>query len=88
MFQETGRAVVLTSVILFFGFSILLFSATPGTNYVGLMIALTLFTALFSDLLLIPWLVRILFRKERLQDQLNEEAAPKNAAETSPLPVH
>jgi hypothetical protein len=88
MFQETGRAVVLTSVILFFGFSILLFSATPGTNYVGIMIAVTLFTALFSDLLLLPWLVRILFRKERQQEQLIAETAGQNAAETSPLPVH
>ncbi|MBI1194108.1 MAG: MMPL family transporter [Bacteroidetes bacterium] len=87
VFQETGKAVILTSVILFFGFAILLFSATPGTNYVGLLIALTLFTALFSDLLLMPWLVRILFKQEIQAEQLKAESAARatqNAVETSP----
>ncbi len=63
-FTETGKAIALTSIVLFTGFAILLTSATPGTNYVGLLISLTLFTALFADLLLIPWLLRLLFRGE------------------------
>jgi predicted RND superfamily exporter protein len=91
VFQETGKAVILTSVILFFGFAILLFSATPGTNYVGLLIAITLFTALFSDLLLIPWSIRILFRKEIREEQLRAESAAleaQSAVETSPGLAH
>ncbi len=91
VFQETGKAVILTSVILFFGFTILLFSATPGTNYVGMLIALTLFTALFSDLLLIPWLIRILFRKELREESAMAELAAleaQSAAGTSPELVH
>ncbi len=60
-FTETGKAIALTSVVLLSGFCILLFSATPGTNYVGLLIAVTLFAALFADLLLIPWLMRLLW---------------------------
>ena len=59
-FTETGKAIALTSIVLFSGFCILLLSATPGTNYVGLLISITLFTALFADLLIIPWLVRTL----------------------------
>ena len=79
-YVETGKAIFLTSVILFFGFCILLFSSTPGTNYVGLMISITLFSALFSDLLLIPWLVRWLLVKEVGQVEI--------AAQTNPVPVH
>ncbi len=57
-FTETGKAITLTSIVLFFGFCILLFSSTPGTVYVGLMIALTLFSALIADLVIIPWMIR------------------------------
>ena len=57
-FLETGKAICLTSIILFFGFLIMLFSVNPPSVTVGLMISITLFTALFSDLLLIPLLLR------------------------------
>ena len=57
-FVETGKAILLTSTILLFGFLILLTSANPGTTYVGLLIALTLGSALVADLTLIPWMIR------------------------------
>ena len=57
-FIETGQAILITTVILFVGFSILLFSKNPATFNAGLLISLTLFTALFADLLIIPVLVR------------------------------
>lgn len=57
-FLETGKAICLTSIILFFGFLIMLFSVNPPSVTVGLMISVTLFTALFSDLLIIPVLIR------------------------------
>lgn len=57
-FMETGKAICLTTVILFFGFLVLLFSIHPPSLNVGLLISLTLFSALFSDLLLMPPLIR------------------------------
>ena len=61
-FLETGKAICLTSIILFFGFLIMLFSINPPSVTVGLMISVTLFTALFSDLLIIPVLIRWLMK--------------------------
>ncbi|MGK0364788.1 MAG: putative RND superfamily exporter protein [Saprospiraceae bacterium] len=63
-FVETGKAIVLTTLILFFGFLIMLFSVHPPSVTVGLLVSLTLFTALIADLMLIPILVRW-FMKEK-----------------------
>lgn len=62
-FLETGKAIILTSVILFFGFLVMLFSEHPPSVVIGLLISLTLLSALFSDLLLIPLLIRWFYRK-------------------------
>lgn len=62
-FLETGKAIVLTSIILFFGFLVMLFSIHPPSVTIGLLISLTLFSALISDLLLIPLLIRWLMPK-------------------------
>ncbi len=59
-FLETGKAICLTSVVLFFGFLVMLFSVNPPSVTVGIMISVTLFTALISDLLIIPVLIRLL----------------------------
>ncbi|WP_116126220.1 efflux RND transporter permease subunit [Lewinella sp. IMCC34183] len=61
-FRETGKAIVLTSVVLFFGFLVMLFSISPPSVTIGLLISLTLASALVSDLLLIPLLLRWLER--------------------------
>lgn len=57
-FMETGKAIIFTSVILFFGFAIMLFSYNPPSVIVGGLISLTLFTAVFADLVLLPVLLR------------------------------
>lgn len=57
-FLETGKAIIITSIILFFGFLILLFSKTQGIVSVGLLVSGTLFTAVLADLMLIPLLAR------------------------------
>ena len=57
-FLETGKAIIITSIILFFGFLILLFSKTPGIVFVGVLVSGTLLTAVISDLLLLPLLIR------------------------------
>jgi uncharacterized protein len=57
---ETGKAMVLTSLTLFGGFFVLLFSANPAANTVGLLISSTLFTALICDLFILPILLRMI----------------------------
>ena len=62
-FKEAGKAIVLTSIVLFFGFLVMLFSIHPPSVTIGLLISLTLASAVFSDLLLIPLMLRWLDRK-------------------------
>lgn len=61
-FRETGKAIVLTSIILFFGFLVMLFSIHPPSVTIGLLISLTLVSALLADLLLLPLLIRWIIR--------------------------
>jgi uncharacterized protein len=63
-FIQTGKAIIITTIILFFGFLILLFSKTPGVQSVGLLVSGTLFTAVIADLTLIPLLSRWLLIKK------------------------
>ena len=62
-FEETGKAICLTTIILFFGFLVMLFSIHPPSVVVGTLISVTLFSALFSDLLFIPILMRALLKE-------------------------
>lgn len=57
-FRETGKAITLTTIILFFGFLVMLFSIHPPSVVIGLLISLTLLSAVVGDLLLIPLLIR------------------------------
>ena len=57
-FKETGKAILFTTIILFFGFLIMLFSSNPPTQTVGWLISVTLFAALLCDVLLLPVLMR------------------------------
>jgi len=64
-FLETGKAICLTTLILFFGFLVLLFSIHPPSVVVGLLISVTLVSALVGDLLLIPILIRWLYPNDK-----------------------
>ncbi|MBL7817327.1 MAG: MMPL family transporter [Saprospiraceae bacterium] len=55
---ETGKPVCITTIILFFGFLVMLFSIHPPSVTVGKLIAVTLITALMSDLFINPILIR------------------------------
>ena len=56
-YLTTGKAIIITSIILVGGFSILCFSDFMGTFYIGLLISLTLLMALVADLVLLPILL-------------------------------
>jgi predicted RND superfamily exporter protein len=64
-FLETGKAICITSIILFFGFMVLLFSIHPPSKSIGILIGITLITALLSDLFIIPLLIRLLIKEKR-----------------------
>lgn len=63
---ETGKAMCMGSIILFFSFLVMLFSIHPPSVAVGLLVSVTLAGALFCDLLLVPVLVRTLGGKNKL----------------------
>jgi len=52
--KETGVSMIYTSVILFFGFGIFVFSDFEGTVALGMLVALTLIVAMFTNLVLLP----------------------------------
>jgi predicted RND superfamily exporter protein len=55
--RETGLSIIYTSVILFFGFIVFIFSDFGGTQALGYLSAMTYFVALFTNLVLLPCLL-------------------------------
>jgi predicted RND superfamily exporter protein len=55
--KETGQSMMYTSVILFFGFGIFTLSSFGGTVSLGLLVAVTLLAAMFSNLIILPSLL-------------------------------
>lgn len=61
--RETGLSIIYTSVILFFGFIVFVFSDFGGTQALGYLSAITYFVALFTNLILLPALLLSLERR-------------------------
>jgi predicted RND superfamily exporter protein len=62
-YEETGKAILFTTIILFFGFLLMLFSSNPPSITVGILISFTLVGALICDLTLLPLLIRKLIKE-------------------------
>ncbi|MFK7970047.1 MAG: RND family transporter [Bacteroidia bacterium] len=58
--HTTGKAIGLTSFVLIAGFGVLMFSSFESTRITGMSISLTLLSAVFADLFLLPVLLGIL----------------------------
>ncbi|MBT5354480.1 MAG: MMPL family transporter, partial [Flavobacteriales bacterium] len=78
--KETGVSMIYTSVVLFFGFFVFVASDFGGTQVLGLLVSITLFFAMLSNLLLLPALLLTLEQlittksfKEPLIDIFDEE---------------
>jgi predicted RND superfamily exporter protein len=69
--RETGLSIIYTSVILFFGFIVFVFSDFGGTQALGYLSAITYFVALFTNLILLPAL--LLSYERRLTTKSFEE---------------
>lgn len=63
-FNVTGKAICLTTMVLFFGFFILTTSTYPPTFIIGFLVSITLASALFTDLLLTPIIIYMLMGKK------------------------
>ncbi len=64
-YLSTGRALILTTLILCSGFLTLMFSEFTGTFVIGLLISITLFIALITDLTLLPALLILFYRRKK-----------------------
>ena len=63
-FLSTGKAIVITSIILLGGFCSLIFSDFMSTFYIGVFVSLTLLFAVITDMMLLP-LVLIFWNKQK-----------------------
>lgn len=64
-FISTGKAIIVTSIILIGGFLTLIMSSFNGTFYTGLLVSMTLLFAVVADLLLIPVLLVYFYRPKK-----------------------
>ena len=64
-FVVTGKAMILTTLVLCSGFLLLLFSTFMGTFNMGLLLSMTLFIALILDLTLLPLLILAFYRPSK-----------------------
>ncbi|ERM83942.1 hypothetical protein P872_01395 [Rhodonellum psychrophilum GCM71 = DSM 17998] len=71
-YLETGKAIILTTLILVSGFSILIFSDFGVTYLAGLLISMALVFALLSDLLLLP--ILLLPMKKIFDSKINQSS--------------
>jgi uncharacterized protein len=78
--REAGVSMMYTSIVLFCGFSLFVFSDFGGTQALGLLVSFTLMVAMFTNLLILPSLLlsfeRIMTTKafeEPLLDIMDEE---------------
>jgi predicted RND superfamily exporter protein len=64
-FLTTGKAMVVTTLILSGGFLTLVLSDFMGTFYIGLLISMTLFIALIAELMISPLVVMFFYQKKK-----------------------
>ncbi len=84
---ETGKAMTLGSIILFFSFLVMLFSVHPPSVIVGVLVSITLVGALLCDLYLSPVLVRWLLRDKALTAAERPSAANGEAKRQAWSPI-
>lgn len=70
-FISTGKAIIITSLILCAGFMTLILSTFKGTFYTGLLLSLTLLFAVLADLLVLPILFWAVYGRKKNALQLS-----------------
>ncbi len=86
--RKTGKAIVVTSLILLAGFGTLMTSVFSSTVYMGLLVCLTVFGALLADLVLLPSLFYWIRPKFSFR-QVEQQPVPKfDHAPAAEEPLH
>ena len=62
-YQSTGNALIITTLILFFGFLTLSFSNFTLNSEMGLLTSIVVLFALIVDLIILPSLLKVIDRK-------------------------
>ena len=65
---STGKAMILTAMVIAAGFATLMLSDFKSTFYVGMMISLTLIFALISELVLMPVLLLVFYGRKKQKE--------------------
>ena len=69
-YLTTGKAMILTTLILCSGFLLLMLSSFMGTYYMGILMCVTLFIALIADITILPALLMLFYqRKSRVKSR-------------------
>jgi hydrophobe/amphiphile efflux-3 (HAE3) family protein len=76
--REVGISMIYTSVVLFFGFSIFMASTFGGTKALGLLVSVTLFVAMFSNLFILPALL-LTFERALTTESFKDAALDESA---------
>jgi predicted RND superfamily exporter protein len=66
----TGKAIILTSLVLLAGFFMLILSDFEGTFAMGALVSLSLFVAVIADLLLLPLLLLAFYKPRKTKNNL------------------
>lgn len=64
-YLTTGKAMILTTLILCAGFLLLVFSSFLGTFNMGLLLCITLFVALIADITILPVLLLFMYKPKK-----------------------
>jgi len=64
-YLSTGKAIIITTLVLLAGFMTLLSSSFGGTFYIGLLISLCLFVAVVLELTITPLLILLLLKNKK-----------------------
>lgn len=63
-YLTTGKAMILTTLILCSGFLLLMLSSFMGTYYMGILMCVTLFIALIADITILPVLLMLFYKRK------------------------
>lgn len=70
--HETGLSMIYTNVILFFGFTIFIFSGFGGTVALGILLSITLLVSLVTNLVLLPCILLSLEKRTATRALMKE----------------
>ena len=77
-YLSTGKAIIVTTLVLLSGFMALLSSSFGGAFYIGLLISLCLFSAMIMELTVTPILILLFYKTGRNQNHEKIFMAPVN----------